>query len=199
MAEKKRAFGYICPSCGKSVYAERTEFALNAAAVAVVCDCGKSELTAETDGRTFRITTPCGVCGEEHRAEVSTDALMNGEGVGLACTQTRQLCCYIGDVYRVESALKDLETTVRKHKDSDEETFADSVIMYEVLSELRDIAARGGLSCACGARNCSMEVHGTAVDLVCRECGSMLRIPAATDEDLDRLCCHYTLTIKGRN
>ena len=57
MAEKKRAFGYICPKCGKSVYAERTEFALNAAAVAVVCDCGKSELTAETDGRTFRITT----------------------------------------------------------------------------------------------------------------------------------------------
>lgn len=199
MAEKKRAFGYICPSCGKSVYAERTEFALNAAAVAIVCDCGKSELTAETDGRIFRITTPCGVCGEEHRAEVSVDALMNGEGVGLACTQTRQLCCYIGDIYRVESALRDLETTVRKHKDSGEdETFADSVIMYEVLSELKDIAARDGLSCSCGAKNCAIEVHGTAVDLVCRECGSMLRIPAATDEDLDRLCCHYTLTIKGR-
>ena len=57
MAEKKRAFGYICPACGKSVYAERTEFALSAAAVAVVCECGKSELTAESDGRTFRITT----------------------------------------------------------------------------------------------------------------------------------------------
>ena len=198
MAEKKRAFGYICPKCGKSVYAERTEFALNAAAVAVVCDCGKSELTAETDGRTFRITTPCGVCGEEHRAEVSVDAIMNGEGVGLACTQTRQLCCYIGDVYRVESSLKELETTVQKHKDGEDETFADSVIMYEILSELKDIAERGGLSCSCGAKNCAIEVRGTAVDLVCQECGSMLRVPAATDEDLDRLCCQYTLTIKGR-
>ena len=24
-----------------------------------------------------------------------------------------------------------------------------------------------------------------------------LRLPAATDEDLDRLCCQYTLTIRG--
>ena len=197
MAEKKRAFGYICPSCGKSVYAERTEFALNAAAVAVVCECGRNELTAESDGRTFRITTPCGVCGGEHRAEVSVDQIMNGEGVGLACPEKKQLCCYIGDVYRVEAALRDLETTVQKSREGEEDTFVDSVIMYEVLSELRDIAARGGLSCTCGAKNCSMEVHGTSVDLVCGDCGGRLRIGAATDEDLDRLCCHYTLTIKG--
>ncbi len=200
MAEKKRAFGYICPACGKSVYAERTEFALNAAAVAIVCDCGKNELTAESDGTTFRITTPCGICGEEHRAEVSVQQLMEGEGVGLACPKTRQLCCYIGDIYRVESALSHLETSVQKSKENEgDENFADSVIMYEVLSELRDIAARGGLSCSCGAKNCAIEVHGTAVDLICRDCGAVLRIPAATDEDLDRLCCHYTLTIKGNS
>ena len=197
MAEKKRAFGYICPACGESVYAERTEFALSAAAVAVVCDCGKSELTAETDGIHFRITTPCGVCGEEHRAEVSVDKILHGEGVGLACPSKKQLCCYIGDVYRVESALRELATTVKKSKDGDEETFVDSVIMYEVLSELRDIAARDGISCTCGAKGCTMEIHGTSVDLVCKECGGRLRIGATTDEDLDRLCCHYTLTIKG--
>ena len=63
MAEKMRAFGYICPECGKRVYGERTEFALQAAAVALVCDCGRSELKAEPDGSTFRVTTPCGVCG----------------------------------------------------------------------------------------------------------------------------------------
>ena len=198
MAEQKRAFGYICPACGESVYAERTEFALSAAAVAVVCDCGKSELTAETDGVHFRITTPCGVCGEEHRAEVSAQQLLHGEGVGLACPQTKQLCCYIGDVYRVEAALRELETTVEKSKNNEENTFVDSVIMYEVLSELRDIMARGGISCTCGAKGCAVEVHGTAVDLVCNDCGGRLRIGASTDEDLDRLCCNYTLTIKGQ-
>ena len=197
MAESKRAFGYICPACGESVYAERTEFALSAAAVAVVCECGKSELTAESDGMTFRITTPCGVCGEEHRAEVPAQKVLHGEGVGLACPKTHQLCCYIGDVYRVESALRELETTVQKSKNNEENTFVDSVIMYEVLSELRDIMARGGVTCSCGAKGCAVEVHGTSVDLVCNDCGGRLRIGAATDEDLDRLCCHYTLTIKG--
>ena len=197
MAEAKRAFGYICPACGESVYAERTEFALSAAAVAVVCECGKSQLTAESDGMVFRITAPCGVCGEEHRAEVGVQQLLHGEGVGLACPKTRQLCCYIGDVYRVESALQELKTTVKKIKNNEDETFTDSVIMYEVLSELRDIMARDGISCTCGAKGCAMEIHGTAVDLVCNDCGGRLRIGAATDEDLDRLCCHYTLTIKG--
>lgn len=195
--EEKRAFGYICPHCGKSVYAERTQFALSAAAVAVVCDCGHSELTAESDGTMFRITVPCGVCGEEHRAEVSAQSILHGEGVGLACPDTRQLCCYIGDIYRVQKALRDLELIVQKRKEGEDDTFIDSVIMYEVLSELKDIAQRGGIGCTCGAKNFSMAVHGSAVELTCQTCGGRLRIPAATDEDLDQLCCHYTLTIKG--
>ena len=76
MAEEKRALGYICPECGKSVYGERTAFALSAAAVGVVCDCGRSELKAESDGRVFRLTVPCGVCGGEHRAEVPVSQVM---------------------------------------------------------------------------------------------------------------------------
>ena len=199
MAEEKRALGYICPECGKPVYGERTAFALNAAAVALVCDCGRSELKAESDGQRFLVTTPCGVCGGEHRAEVPASRVMEGEGVGLACPVTRQLCCYIGEPYRVQRSLGELEVAVQKKKDAGEEPFVDSVIMYEVLSELRDIAARGGISCSCGGKDCAMEVHGAAVDLVCRSCGGKLRIPAATDEDLDRLCCHYTLAIKGQN
>lgn len=198
MAEKKRAFGYMCPACGKLVFGERTEFAMQAAAVAVICDCGKSELTMESDGQKFRVTVPCGVCDGEHRAEVDTAAIMEGNGVGLACPENRQLCCYIGDTYRVESALADLQLAVEKKKEGQDETFIDSVIMYEVLSELRDIASRDGISCTCGSKAYSMEIHGAAVDLVCTECGGRMRLPAATDEDLDQLCCRYTLTIKGR-
>ena len=79
------------------------------------------------------------------------------------------------------------------------EPFADSVIMYEVLSELREIAAREhGITCACGSEKYSMEIRHTFVDLICRECGAKLRIPAATDEDLDRLCCRMKLEIKGK-
>ena len=42
-----------------------------------------------------------------------------------------------------------------------------------------------------------MEIHSTYIDLVCKSCGAKLRIPAATDEDLDRLCCRMKLQIKS--
>ncbi len=198
MSESIRAFGFICPSCGKPAYGERTRFALCAAASGLVCDCGHSELTAEPCGDHYRVTVPCGVCGGEHRAEVSNAQFLEGAGVGLACPETKQLCCYIGDMYQVQRALRDLELAVEKKKDPDGGAFVDGVIMYEVLSELKDIAARGGIRCACGGKGCAVEVHGSAVDLVCQDCGGRLRIPAAGDEDLDRLCCQYTLTIPGK-
>lgn len=198
MSEQKRAFAYVCPACGKSVYGERTGFALAAAAAGLVCDCGSSELTAEPAGQFYRVTVPCGCCGGEHRAEVPSERFLHGDGVALACPETRQLCCYIGSPDRVQAAARELEIAVHKRKDGEDGVFLDSVIMYEVLSELRDIAARGGISCTCGHQGCAMEVHGSAVELACPACGGRLRVPAATDEDLDRLCCQYTLTIRGR-
>lgn len=198
MAEQMRALGYLCPECGGIVYGERSHFAMSAAAVGLVCDCGRSELTAQPEGASCRLTVPCGLCGGEHRAQAAAERLLEGEGVALACPKTRQLCCYIGQPQRVERALRQLALTVEKTREDRDGAFVDSVIMYEVLSELRDIAARGGVSCACGASGCAMEIQGAAVDLVCRQCGARLRLPAATDEDLDRLCCQYTLTIPGR-
>lgn len=198
MAEQTRTFGYICPSCGKAVLADRSRFALEAAAIGVVCDCGRSELTAEPSARVYRVTVPCGVCGGEHRAEVAPGSLLEGPGVALACPETKQLCCYIGERDRVERSLSELERTLEKKKDREADTFVDDVVMYEVLSELKDIAARDGISCACGSKGCSLDIHGGAVDLICPACGGRLRVPAATDNDLDRLCCQYTLTIPGK-
>ncbi len=198
--EEKRTIGYLCPKCGKVVIGERTAFALSAAAAAVVCDCGESEFISETDGQRFRLTVPCGICGGEHIAEVSREAMLQGKGIALSCPDTKELCCYIGEDGAVRAAMRELEITAEKRKQQEDgsEVFVDNVIMYEVLSELRDIAKRGGISCTCGSKSCAVEVHGAAVDLVCRQCGGKLRLPAATDEDLDRLCCQYTLTIPGK-
>ncbi|MCI6586888.1 MAG: hypothetical protein MSC47_07240, partial [Oscillibacter sp.] len=60
------------------------------------------------------------------------------------------------------------------------------------------IAARGGISCTCGSTRYTVQVRRGAVDLVCADCGGRLRLPAATDEDLDDLCCRMKLTIKGK-
>lgn len=78
MAEQMRALGYLCPECGKIVYGERTRFAMSAAAVGLVCGCGRSELTAQPEGASCRLTVPCGLCGGEHRAQAAAERLLEG-------------------------------------------------------------------------------------------------------------------------
>ena len=198
--EKKRTIGYLCPSCRRKVIRDRSAFALAASGAVVNCECGKSSLTVDAEEKGFRLSVPCGVCGGEHSAVVDSTRLLEGQGIGLACPQTRQLCCFIGEEYAVERELERLSLAADKEaaQRGDSELFVDSLIMHEVLSELKEIAARKhGISCACGSERYTMEVHPTYVDLICADCGAKLRIDAATDDDLDRLCCHWTLQIKG--
>ncbi len=200
MKEQFRTIGYLCPKCRGVVQEKRSRFALAASGANVPCKCGGSELQIQFDGDKFRISVPCGVCGGEHLAECEAGALLSGEGIGLACPGSKQLSSFIGEEYAVERALMRLGVTAEKEaaKGEDKDAFVDTVIMYEVLSELKEIAARErGITCACGSEKYTMEVRPAAVDLICGDCGAKLRIDAATDEDLDRLCCRMTLQIKG--
>ena len=198
--EEKRTIGYICPECGAAVIGERTVFALSAGPAAVVCDCGKSEWISETDGSSFRLTVPCGLCGGEHLAQVDARALLTGKGIALSCPETNQLCCFIGEDGRVSAAMRELEITAEKmkQKKDEPEAFTDSLVMYEVLSELKEIAGRGGISCACGSKDWTFQVNYSSVDLICAQCGAQMRIPAATADDIDDICCKHTILIRGK-
>ncbi len=199
-SEEMRTFGYLCPKCGRTVMGTRSVFALEAAGVEVSCSCGKSALTARYDGERYRFQVPCGVCGGIHEALCGPEQALRG-AAALACAQTKQFCCFLGPEGLVEKNLKELEILTEKEKrqrEDGQEAFLDSVIMYEVLSELKEIAARpAGITCACGSGKYRMEIRRSAVDLICQDCGAKLRIPAVTDEDLDGLCCHMKLVIPG--
>ena len=202
MMEEMRTFGYICPACGKSVLGSRSVFALEASNAEVECACGGSALREEFDGQRYRVYVPCGLCGETHVAVCTPEQLISGSGIGLSCAKTKQFSCYIGSEGTVEKRLQELEILSQKEKqreiEEQPEAFADSIIMYEVLSELKDIAARqDGITCGCGSKRYGMDVRRSAVDLVCHDCGAKLRIPAVTDSDLDDLCCHMKLVIPG--
>lgn len=201
MSEEMRTFGYLCPKCGKTVMAARSVFALAASNAVVECDCGESRLHVGFDGETYHVSVPCGICGEEHTAVCPPERILQG-ATALGCSETKQFCCFIGDEGTVEKHLRELAIVAEKEKqqqDEGEEAFVDNVIMYEILSELKDIASRPrGITCGCGSDAYGMEIRRSAVDLVCRTCGAKLRIPAATDRDLDDLCCHMKLIIPGR-
>lgn len=200
MSEEMRTFGYLCPKCGKPVLGTRSIFALEASDAEIACECGQSVLRTSYDGQKYRVYVPCGLCGETHMAVCTPEQVLQGASA-LGCSQTRQFCCFIGPEGTVEKHLRELVVLAEKEKQQtdDPEAFADHVIMYEILSELKEIAARpNGITCACGSSGYGIEIRRSSVDLVCRKCGAKLRIPAATDRDLDDLCCHMKLVIPGK-
>ena len=105
-----------------------------------------------------------------------------------------------GPVYAATARLEQAVDKLDQDPGPEEERppFLDPMVMEEVLSELRDIAARGGVSCACGSKAWTFRVNYSSVDLVCGQCGAEMRIPAATADDIDDLCCKTSLLIRGR-
>ena len=199
MRDEMRTFGYLCPKCGKTVMKTRSRFALEASGAEVDCDCGQTALRADSDGERYRLSVPCGLCGETHLALCTAEQVLD-RAAALACPATRQFCCFVGPEGTVERQLQDLAVLAEKERRQEgTEAFLDNVIMYEVLSELKEIASRpGGIACGCGSGRYGMEIRRSAVDLICRDCGAKLRVPAATDRDLDDLCCRLKLVLPGK-
>ena len=202
MEEQMRTIGYLCPECGKAVVARRSAFQLAASDSHIPCPCGRSELVIRQQGDRCEITAPCPVCAHDHTASCSENALLRRSLVSLPCPAAGLACCFVGEEERVFAAMERLEQAVDKLvMDSQAQTrgsFLDDIVMGEVLGEVKDIAGRGGISCACGSHDYGMRVGFSWVDLMCARCGAVLRLPAATPDDVDAVCSRYTLTIPGK-
>lgn len=202
MPEQMRTIGYICPVCGKAVVVERSGFQLAAGKNVLPCPCGKSELTIEQQDDHCEITVPCLFCAKDHRTACSYNALLEQKLVALSCSSSGLGICHIGEKEPVFSAMEKLEAAVDKLRLDDEmETrgvFLNEVVMGEVLAELKEIAARGGIKCRCGKSDYGIKVGYSSVDVVCAHCGGVLRMNAAIPDDIDQICSCYTLTIPGK-
>lgn len=198
--EAKRTIAYLCPACHQAVVAEKTVFSLAAAPGKIPCPCGKSALKTEIVGDRVKLTVPCLFCEKEHTVTCSTHAVLHEKALAFACAASGLDCCYVGEEGPVFAAMERLEEAVDKLEAAAGEkgAFLDEIIMHEILSELRDIAQRGGISCTCGSKEWRLQVNFSSVDLICGHCGRALRIPAATADDLEDLCCKNTLLIKGK-
>ena len=155
MADDMRTLGYICPKCGAQVMGARSVFALEASDAEIECSCGGSVLRTNYDGQNYHILVPCGVCGQTHEAVCPPERMLHA-ATALSCPDSKQFCCFIGDEGTVEHHLREASIAISKEKaqesSGEAEAFTDNVIMYEFLSELKDIAARpNGITCGCGS------------------------------------------------
>lgn len=198
--EPKRFLSYHCPVCRQSVVVERDLFSLAAAPTQIPCPCGKSSLGIEFLPDRVRLDVPCLFCGKEHSVSCSSHAFLRERALAFSCSASGLDCCYVGEEGAVYAATARLEQAVDKlEQDSGEKgAFLDELIMHEILSEVREIASRGGISCSCGSKDWGMQVNYSSVDIKCGECRAEIRIPAITAEDIDDICCQYTIELKGK-
>ena len=198
--ETKRFLSYICPRCMQSVIVERDLFSLAAAPAHIKCPCGKSEMGVEFLPDRVKLTVPCLFCGREHSVFCSSRAFIREKALAFSCAASGLDCCYVGEEGPVYSATARLEQAVDKLGEdaASNGAFLDEIVMEEILSELKDIAARGGVSCSCGSKSWGFNVNFSSVDLICQECGGKYRVPAATVDDIDDLCCKTSILIRGK-
>ena len=198
--DEKRYLSYICPHCRQSVIVERDLFTLAATTNHIKCPCGKSELVVEFMPNRVQMSVPCLFCGREHMVSCSSHAFVREKALAFSCSASGLDCCYVGEEGSVYRATARLEQAIDKVDGGQEErsTFLDEIVMHEVLSEIKDIAARGGVSCACGSKQWSFQINYSSVDLICADCGAEMRIPAATADDIDDICCKVNLLIRGK-
>ena len=198
--DETRYLSYICPECRNSVIVERDLFSLAASKAHIKCPCGKSEMTVEFMPNRVSLTVPCLYCGHDHGVSCDSHAFIREKALAFACNASGLACAYVGEESAVYSATARLEQAVDRLEAEHEDrgVFLNEVVMEEVLSEIRDIAARGGISCACGSKKWAFQVNYSSVDLVCGDCGAQMRIPAATADDIDDICCKTTLLIHGK-
>lgn len=205
--EQTRTLGFLCPKCRQSVMVRRDLFSLMAAPTAIPCPCGGSRLLVEYNGREFRLTAPCAVCGQNHTVFCDERDFRTRTGMAFSCKRTGLDCCYVGEEDVVCGALSRLERRVdrleqeQNGQGQDGEapgSFLNEVVMTEMLGELKDIAQRGGISCTCGSKDWSLTLHYASIELSCADCGNTLRLNAATPDDLDDLCCRDSLLLRGK-
>ena len=195
MEEPKRTLAYLCPKCKQSIVVEETVFRLAAAPSKFPCPCGGSALLVEMEADHVDLTVPCAYCGGDHQVRCSAHAFLHEKALAFSCKATGLDCLYVGEEASVFRALRRLEEATVQLEEAPEGHFLNETVMTEVLEELKEIAARDGISCCCGSKKYSLRVHYGAVELICAECEAKLRVPAATGDDLEDLCCQYTLRI----
>lgn len=199
--EQLRTIGFLCPKCRQSVMVQRDLFTLTAAPTVIPCPCGGSRLIVEYTGRDFKLNAPCVACGHNHTVTCGESDFRTRRGMAFSCQQTGLDCCYVGEEGVVCDALQRLEQRVdhleQEQDDKEPGAFLNQVVMTEMLGELKDIAKRDGISCTCGSKDWRLTVHYASIELSCAQCGNTLRLPAATLDDLDALCCQQTLLLRG--
>lgn len=179
-----------CPRCGQIHMHDISRFVLkHTARLRLVCSCGQLQATLINGGhQQFFLDIPCVVCQTNHSVCITSKKFWRTEVEKLYCVQENLELGFIGQRQYIEQMLADRRLELESLDENfDDAGVVDPEVMFGVLNKIHDIAEAGGIHCGCGSTQIAAEVAPATLELICRDCGARLVIPASVPADLTRL------------
>ena len=209
----ERIIAFRCPECGTAIVGDLNLFILGGKELKLACkDCGEEDapvLTVQmTKTNKLQLTLPCLTCPNPHHFTVDTQVVFSRDLFVLSCPLTALDLCFIGTEEKVQDALEEnrqqllaLTEWVEENVEDEEEELTeedieefkehppllDAHLTGQMLYLVRDLAADGKISCACGEKHIDFRLLPDGLLFTCPSCGAAKVFPAHTESDLDRL------------
>ncbi len=214
---KETNIAYRCPRCGQGVKSVVGIFALTSDKLRLKCPCGGSalDINRSKDER-YMITTPCVMCGTDHKFTLAASSFFDKELFSYPCTYTGVDCCFIGVEDRVSEALDENEKEVvelykrigvedpsqmlhDEYGESDEEHDIEDTDVIDTISfVLRDLLDTNSISCCCNTPDFDFTLCDGYVKVFCKCCEASADIPARGKSDAEKFLECYELKLERK-
>lgn len=175
-----RQFVYKCPQCGSTVSCETGVFSLSGGYDAR-CECGASSLNIVKQSGRYRLTVPCGFCGEAHVRLFSMMDIIRGNTQYVLCPYNDKYTCCVGIPGKMEKEIEELELSFlerEKIRQAPDEYWNTTAARHGILAKLVTMLENGSMSCACGHNRLQILLDGSETFLRCEKCGGI--VPMST-------------------
>lgn len=212
---KETTIAYRCPGCGQGVKSIVGVFSLTGDKMKLKCPCGASSLEIDkTKEDKFKITTPCMLCGSEHKFTIAASTFFEKELFAYPCTYSGIDTCFIGSEEKVSEALEKNENEVIElfksigiddpasilkeayEDDEDNEDVEDGDVLDTIVFVLRDLLDTDSIKCGCDKPDYDFSLCEGYVKAFCRSCQKSADIPARGKQDAENFLECYELILK---
>ena len=200
---KQTCIAYRCPKCGQGIKSVVGIFSLTGNKMKLKCTCGESELIIDRARENkYTITTPCMMCGSNHKFTLAADSFFEKELFTYPCTYSGVDSCFIGHADKVSVALDENEKEVIEiyksigvddpdemlypNYDEEEEDVQDTDIIEVIAFVLKDLMETGSIKCNCDTPEYDYTLCSGYVKVFCKNYSASADIPARGMSDADK-------------
>lgn len=205
VADYSKYVAFRCPDCAKTVIEKINLFDFSGGAcVDLICDCMAQCVEILPLKGKYRINVYCPVCLDTHSFTFKSKAFWNKRVTTFSCPVVQTGIISIGDRDIISEQLRKQNEQIDRLFDEiglssvfSEDSFKSDEVMLQVIDRIHVIASGGDLYCTCGGRDISFRVNYDSVELMCRKCGALEKIAAATENDLIGIMSRSRIAIKS--